>query len=77
LLLEPDAHEAARAFQEAIFKDGIPATAFFVDDIGAEFERLTKLGGSFTMEPTAAGPATIAVLNVSCSNLIQLVEQGE
>ena len=75
LLLEPNAHEAAKAYQMAICEDGIPATMFFVDDIQQEFERLTALGVRFVTEPTEAGPVTIAVFDDTCGNLIQLVEE--
>src|SRR5215813_889370 len=56
LVLEPNANPAARTFQEAIFKQGIPITAFEVDNIHAEFERLKARGVIFTMEPTPTGP---------------------
>jgi glyoxylase I family protein len=74
LVLEPNANPAARTFQEAIFKQGIPITAFEVDDIHAEFERLKSLGVVFTMEPTRTGPVTIAVFSDTCGNLIQIYQ---
>lgn len=74
LLLEPDAHPAAKAFKKAIFADGIPATSFGVDDIQAAYESLTKLGVKFRSKPTKAGPATIAVFDDTCGNLIQLAQ---
>ena len=76
LLLEPNAHEAAAAYQKAIFSDSIPATLLFVVDIQKEYERLKQLGVAFITEPTKAGPVTIAVFNYTCGNLIQLVEQS-
>ncbi len=75
LLLEPNAHKAAKAFQKAIFEDSIPATILFVDDIQKEYERLKQLGVEFTTEPTKTGTVTIAVFDDTCGNLIQLVEQ--
>src|SRR5438105_8029581 len=62
LSLEPNANPAGKTFQQALFAQGIPATAFEVTDIGAEFKRLTGLGVAFTREPTPAGPVTIAIL---------------
>jgi predicted enzyme related to lactoylglutathione lyase len=50
---------------------------FFVDDLQAEFERLRGLGVVFTMEPARAGPVTIAVLDDTCGNLIQLVQPDQ
>lgn len=74
LVLEPNANPAAREFQEALFKQGIPLTAFEVDDIKAEYERLKAKGVVFTMEPTATGPVTIAILADTCGNLLQLYQ---
>src|SRR5215212_5981608 len=44
LLLEPNDNPAAKTFQKAIFEQGIPLTAFMVDDIQKEYERMKKLG---------------------------------
>jgi catechol 2,3-dioxygenase-like lactoylglutathione lyase family enzyme len=76
LLLEPDAHPAAKPFKEALVADGIPFTAFAVDDVGAEFERLRGLGVRFTQEPTEMGPVTTAVFDDTCGNLIQIAHQA-
>jgi catechol 2,3-dioxygenase-like lactoylglutathione lyase family enzyme len=76
LVLEPDAHPAARPFKDALVADGIPYTAFFVDDLAAEFERLRDLGVVFTQEPAEMGPVITAVLDDTCGNLIQLVQQA-
>ncbi len=73
LVLEPDAHPAARPFKEALVADGIPYTAFAVDDVHAEHRRLTGLGVTFTQDPVVMGPVTVAVLDDTCGNLIQLV----
>jgi len=74
LVLEPNANPAAKEFQEAIFKQGIPITAFEVDDIQAEYARLKALGVMFTMTPTQTGPVTVAILADTCGNLIQLYQ---
>jgi predicted enzyme related to lactoylglutathione lyase len=74
LLLEPNGHSAAKMFQQAIFKDGIPLTAFAVDDIQKEYERMNDLGVVFKRPPTQAGPVTIAVFDDTCGNLIQLYQ---
>jgi hypothetical protein len=75
LLLEPNAeYPAMKALKEALVKDSIPFTAFEVDDIQKEYERLRKLGVSFTMEPTNMGPVSAAVLDDTCGNLIQLYQ---
>jgi len=77
LLLEPDDHPAVKPYKEALVNDGIPVTAFAVNDVQAEFERLRRLGVEFTQEPTAMGPVTTAVLDDTCGNLIQIAQQGE
>ncbi|CAM5319869.1 VOC family protein [Streptomyces tanashiensis] len=74
LLLEPDAHPAAKQYMNALLADGVPATSFAVDDVRAEYERLRALGVRFTQEPTEAGPVTTAVLDDTCGNLIQIVQ---
>jgi catechol 2,3-dioxygenase-like lactoylglutathione lyase family enzyme len=72
LVLEPDQHPAARAFKQALVADGIPFTAFAVDDVRAEHERLAAAGVRFTQPPLSMGPMTVAVLDDTCGNLIQL-----
>jgi catechol 2,3-dioxygenase-like lactoylglutathione lyase family enzyme len=76
LLLEPNAHPAARTYQEALYKDGIPATAFASEDTQKEYERLTKQGVKFRMKPSEMGPVTIAVFDDTCGNLIQIYSES-
>ncbi|MCX4658300.1 VOC family protein [Streptomyces sp. SID4919] len=76
LLLEPAGHPAVKPYRDALAKDGIPATAFAVDDVHAEFDRLRGLGVRFTQEPLEMGPVTTAVLDDTCGNLIQIVHQA-
>ncbi len=75
LLLEPNAnYPAMRALKESLVRDGIPFTGFQVDDIQAEYDRLKKLGVEFTMEPTNMGMTSMAVLDDTCGNLIQIYQ---
>ena len=74
LVLEPNANPAARAYQDALLEQGIPITAFEVDDVAAEHERLRQRGVVFTKPPTAAGPVTIAIFADTCGNLIQIYQ---
>jgi catechol 2,3-dioxygenase-like lactoylglutathione lyase family enzyme len=74
LVLEPDAHPAARPFKEALVADGIPFTSFAVEDIRAEHARLTGLGVVFTQPPVDMGPVTTAVFDDTCGNLIQIAQ---
>jgi catechol 2,3-dioxygenase-like lactoylglutathione lyase family enzyme len=76
LLLEPDAHSAAKQFKAALVSDGIPYTSFAVDDLVAEHARLAQLGVRFTQEPIDMGPVTTAVLDDTCGNLIQLMQRN-
>src|SRR5688500_17385626 len=74
LALEPNANPAARTFTEALFKQGMPLTAFDVDDIHAEFARLRSRGVTFTMEPTKTGAVSVAISSDTCGNLIQIYQ---
>ena len=74
LLLEPNDNSAAKTFQEAIFKQGLPLATFTVEDIQKEYERMKKLGVVFSMAPTNMGPVTVAMFDDTCGNLIQLVQ---
>ena len=74
LVLEPNDNPAAKTFQEAIFKEGIPLTSFAVEDIEKEYERMINLGVVFSMKPTKIEGATIAVFDDTCGNLIQLYQ---
>lgn len=74
LLLEPNGNPAAGTYQQALFEQGIPLTAFAVDDIHSEFETLKNLGVDFCSEPTNMGPVTIAILDDTCGNLIQIYQ---
>jgi glyoxylase I family protein len=76
LALEPNANPAGKAFQEAMFAQGIPIAAFEVGDIQAEYTRLTGHGVAFTREPSSAGPVTLAVFSDTCGNLIQLYQRN-
>lgn len=72
LLLEPSGHPAVKPYRDALNADGIPVTAFAVDDVHAEFKRLGELGVRFTQEPLDMGTVITAVLDDTCGNLIQL-----
>ena len=76
LALEPNANPVGKTFQEGLFKQGIPATAFEVENIEDEFRRLKALGVVFTLEPRRQGPVTIAACADTCGNLIQLYQRA-
>ncbi len=74
LVLEPNANPAAKPWQQSLFAQGIPLTAFAVDDIQADYARLRGRGVEFSMEPTNMGATTIAILNDTCGNWIQIYQ---
>jgi catechol 2,3-dioxygenase-like lactoylglutathione lyase family enzyme len=76
LLLEPDAHPAVNPFKDALREDRIPYTSFAVDDVQSEYERLHGLGVRFTQQPTDLGPATTAVFEDTCGNLIAIMQRN-
>jgi predicted enzyme related to lactoylglutathione lyase len=65
---------AVSAYQQALFQQSRPAIMFFTDDIKGDYERISARGAEFTMPPTDVTASTIAVLNDTCGNLIQLVQ---
>jgi predicted enzyme related to lactoylglutathione lyase len=77
LSLEPNVNPAARTYQEALFQQGIPITAFEVDDLDAEYRRLRARGVVFTREPTDSGAVRIAIFADTCGNLVQLYQKRE
>jgi predicted enzyme related to lactoylglutathione lyase len=76
LLLEPSDHPAVGPFREALVADGLPYTSFGVDDVQTEYDRLVALGVVFTQPPTDLGPVTVAVLDDTCGNLIQIASMA-
>jgi predicted enzyme related to lactoylglutathione lyase len=65
---------AAKTYQQAMFQQGQSAVMFYTDDIKGDYERLKARGAEFTMPPTDVTASTIAMLNDTCGNLIQLTQ---
>jgi predicted enzyme related to lactoylglutathione lyase len=65
---------AANTYQQAIFEQGQPAAMFYTGDVRADYERIKARGAEFTTPPTDVTASTIAMLNDTCGNLIQLTE---
>jgi len=65
---------AAKAYQQAMFQQGQPAAMFFTDDVRGDYERIKARGAEFTMPPKDVTGSTIATLNDTCGNLIQLTQ---
>ena len=74
IVLEPSSHPAVAPFKTALLADGIPFTAFAVDDIAAETERLKGMGVRFTQEPVDMGVVILAVFEDGSGNLLQIAE---
>jgi predicted enzyme related to lactoylglutathione lyase len=72
LVLEPNENPASKAYQASLREQGIPITAFFSDDIDADYERLVGLGVTFTKELTDMPWGKFAILDDTCGNLVQL-----
>jgi predicted enzyme related to lactoylglutathione lyase len=65
---------AAKTYQQAMFQQSQPAAMFFTDDLKSDHERIKARGAAFTMPPTDVPGSTIARLNDTCGNLIQLTQ---
>ncbi len=65
---------AAKAYQQALFQQGQPALMLFTDDVKADCERITARGAQFKMPPTAVTGSTIAQVNDTCGNLVQITQ---
>ncbi len=76
LLLEPNDNPIAKAYQKGLIEQQLPCMVFGVTDIQGEYERLKNLGVTFTMEPTNMGPVTVANLEDTVGNIVQIAQAG-
>ena len=74
LQLALDDNPAGKAYQQALFQQGQPAAMFFTDDIKAEYERIKARGAEFKMPPTEVTGSTIAQVDDTCGNLLQITQ---
>ena len=65
---------ADKAYQQAMFQQDQPATIFYTDDVKADYERIKARGAEFIMPPTEVTGSTIAVLNDTRGNLLQITQ---
>jgi catechol 2,3-dioxygenase-like lactoylglutathione lyase family enzyme len=72
LLLEPNDNPIAKEYQNGLFNEGIPAAAFFTNDVKKEYERLRDQGVTFSTEPSESDWGVVAIFDDSCGNLISL-----
>jgi len=74
LQLAPNDNPAAKAYQQSMFEQGQPAAMFYVDDVQREYDGMKAAGAEFTMPPTKVTRSTIAMVNDTCGNLIQITQ---
>lgn len=74
LLLEPGEGPIAEPYHKAMREVGHPCVVLGVDDVRAEYERLTGLGVTFVQGPQQLGSVITAVLDDSVGNLVQLMQ---
>jgi len=74
LQLAQNDNPAAKAYQQARFQQGQPAAMFYTDDVKGDHDRIRARGAEFTMPPTEVPGSTIATLNDTCGNLIQITQ---
>ncbi|HLH96552.1 MAG TPA: VOC family protein [Xanthobacteraceae bacterium] len=74
LQLALNSNPAAKAYQQALFSQGQPAVMFFTDDVKGDYERIKARGAEFKMPPTEVTGSTIAQVNDTCGNLIQITQ---
>ena len=76
LMLEPcGEHPATKVYKKALYEEGVPVTAFLVDDVEAEYKRLTDLGVSFRSGPSGSGSEVIATFDDTCGNWVMIYSE--
>ncbi|MBA3499343.1 MAG: VOC family protein [Myxococcota bacterium] len=74
LLLERPDDPAAKAYQQAMCQKSQPAVMFYTDDVKGDYERIKARGGAFTQPPTEVTGSTIATLDDTCGNVLQITQ---
>ena len=74
LYLERNQNPAAKALQQSLREKLARAATFYTDDLQREYDRLVGLGVTFTMPPTKEPWGSMAMLDDTCGNLIQLTQ---
>ncbi len=74
LQLALNSDPAAKAYQQALFRQNEPAAMFFTDNVQGDYERMRTSGAEFTMPPTDVTASTIAMLKDTRGNLIQVTQ---
>ena len=74
LQLAANTDPAAKAWQQAQLGRNQPAVMFYTSDVKADHDRIRSRGGEFAMPPTDVTGSTIATLNDTSGNLVQLTQ---
>jgi catechol 2,3-dioxygenase-like lactoylglutathione lyase family enzyme len=74
LQLAPTDNPAGKAYQEAMRGQNQHAAMFHTDDLQRDYDRLTGLGVTFTVPLAKEAWGSMAVLDDTCGNLIQLTQ---
>jgi predicted enzyme related to lactoylglutathione lyase len=65
---------AASAYQQAMCQQGQPAAMFYTDDLQRDYDRLAGLSVAVTVPPTKEAWGSMATLDDTCGNLIQITQ---
>jgi predicted enzyme related to lactoylglutathione lyase len=65
---------AAKAYQRARFEQHQPALMLFTDDVRGDHQRIAANGANFSMPPTDVTGSTIAQVNDTCGNIVQITQ---
>jgi predicted enzyme related to lactoylglutathione lyase len=64
----------AKSYQQALFEQSQPAAMFHTDDLQRDYDRLVGRGVTFTVPLTKEAWGSMATLDDTCGNLIQLTQ---
>jgi predicted enzyme related to lactoylglutathione lyase len=74
LQLAANENPPARAYQQSLREQGAAAAMFYTDDLPRDYDRIAGLGVAFSVPPTKNPWGSMAVLDDTCGNLIQLTQ---
>ena len=75
IVLEPNENPIAKRYQDDLFNAGIPVTMFGVSNLEQTHQSLSDLDVKFHTEPKEVEGIKLAIIEDTCGNLIQLIEQ--
>ncbi|WP_210139208.1 MULTISPECIES: VOC family protein [Staphylococcus] len=75
IVLEPNDNPIAKTYQNDLFNSGIPLTMFGVSNLDQSYQSLSNLNVKFKTKPKEVEGIKLAVIEDTCGNLIQLIEQ--